>query len=210
MRLALEADWEGYEDLRKACLEAPKYGNGDPFVDEILGDLYMTWCNGARKLTTIYGVQPRPTGISITAHVPGGKYTAATPDGRHAGDTLSDGTLSPAQGTDTSGPTAVFRSALAVKQDEFQAMLLNMKMHPTAMKSDSDKMKLAALVKTYLTGGGRQVQFNVVASETLIDAKKNPEAHKDLVVRVAGYSTYFTILTAGAQDEIIARTEHTL
>ena len=210
MRQALEADWEGYEDLRKACLEAPKYGNGDPFVDSILGDLYKTWCDGARKLTTIYGVQPRPTGISITAHVPGGKYTAATPDGRHAGDTLSDGTLSPAQGTDVNGPTAVFRSALAVKQDEFQAMLLNMKMHPTAVKTDEDKLKLAALVRTYLTGGGRQVQFNVVASETLIDAKKNPEAHKDLVVRVAGYSTYFTILTSGAQDEIIARTAHTL
>ena len=125
-------------------------------------------------------------------------------------ETLADGTLSPAQGTDVNGPTAVFRSALAVKQDEFQAMLLNMKMHPTAMKTDEDKLKLAALVRTYLTSGGRQVQFNVVASETLQDAKKNPEAHKDLVVRVAGYSTYFTILTPGAQDEIIARTAHTL
>ena len=162
------------------------------------------------KLTTIYGVPPKVTGISITANVPGGSYTCATPDGRCFGEPLADGTISPQQGTDVNGPTAVFRSGMAVNQDEFQATLLNMKMLPSSMETEIDRMKLANMVKTYLLNGGKQVQFNVVSNETLKKAQKSPKEYKDLVVRVAGYSTYFTILTPASQNEIISRSEQSL
>lgn len=207
---AIEADWEGYEEIQKMCADAPKYGNGIGYVDEIAGELYHFWAESALKLTTIYGVPPKVTGISITAHAPGGAYTCATPDGRHSGETLADGTMSPAQGTDLNGPTAVFRSAMKINQSEFQATLLNMKMHPSAMMTESDLMKMSALVKTYLLNGGKQVQFNVVSNETLRKAQANPKDYKDLVVRVAGYSTYFTILTPAVQEEIIKRSEQKL
>lgn len=207
---ALEADWEGFEDMRKLCEDAPKYGNGDQYVDEIAAELYHFWAENAKTLTTIYGVPPKVTGISITANIPGGSYTGATPDGRHYGEALADGTISPAQGTDVNGPTAVFRSGMAINQDEFQATLLNMKMLPSSMETESDRMKLATMVKTYLLNGGKQVQFNVVSNETLKKAQESPKEYKDLVVRVAGYSTYFTILTPGTQEDIIRRSEQTL
>ncbi len=203
---AIEANWEGYEDLRRQCQDAPKYGNNDASVDEIAADLYKFWSDSAKTFTGIYGEPPRPTGISITAHAPGGSYTCATPDGRKLGDILPDGVASPAQGTDTHGPLASLMSAMKIDQDPFNAMLLNMKMHPSAMKSEADRMKLASMVKTYLTNGGKHIQFNVVDNETLKAAQQEPEKYRDLVVRVAGYSTYFTLLTKPVQNEIIGRT----
>lgn len=207
---ALEADWQGYEELRKLCSEAPKYGNGDRYVDEIVADLYHFWCESAKKLTTIYGVPPKVTGISITANVPGGSYTMATPDGRVYGQPLADGTISPQQGTDVHGPTGVFRSGMVINQDEFQATLLNMKMLPSSMETEADRVKLVDMVKAYLMNGGKQVQFNVVSNETLQKAQETPDEYKDLVVRVAGYSTYFTILTKESQNEIISRSEQSM
>lgn len=203
---AIEANWEGYEDLRRQCQDAPKYGNNDASVDEIAADLYKFWSDSAKTFTGIYGEPPRPTGISITAHAPGGSYTCATPNGRKLGDILPDGVASPAQGTDTHGPLASLMSAMKIDQDPFNAMLLNMKMHPSAMKSEADRMKLASMVKTYLTNGGKHIQFNVVDNETLKAAQQEPEKYRDLVVRVAGYSTYFTLLTKPVQNEIIGRT----
>lgn len=207
---AIEADWEGYEDLQKACKDAPKFGNNDDFVDSIAADLYKFWADSCKTFTGIYGAPPRPTGISITSHAPGGAYTCATPDGRHAGETLPDGVVSPAQGSDTNGPTASLMSAMKIDQDAFNAMLLNMKVHPTALKTDEDCRKLASMVKTYLLNGGKHIQFNVVDNDTLLSAQKTPENYKDLIVRVAGYSTYFTILTKPVQDEIIKRTSNVL
>lgn len=207
---ALEANWEGYDQLHKLCLEAPKFGNCDDRVDNIAADLYQFWADSCKTFTTVYGVPPRPTGISITAHAPGGSYTCATPDGRYSGETLPDGVVSPAQGTDVNGPTASLSSAMKINQDPFNAMLLNMKMHPTALASEADLAKLGALVKTYLTHGGKHIQFNVVDNKTLLKAQEKPQDYQDLVVRVAGYSTYFTLLTRAVQDEIIKRTENKL
>jgi len=207
---AVEANWEGYEDIRKLCQDAPKFGNGMELVDDIAADLYKFWVDSANTFTTIYGVPPRPTGISITAHAPGGSYTCATPDGRKYGDTLPDGVASPAQGTDKNGPTVSLSSAMKINQDPFNAMLLNMKIHPSALNTEDDLMKLAALVKTYLTNGGKHIQFNVVDNQTLKKAQEKPEEYRDLIVRVAGYSTYFTLLTNPVQNEIIARTENRL
>jgi pyruvate formate-lyase/glycerol dehydratase family glycyl radical enzyme len=207
LKRALSADWHGFESLRKMCLDAPKYGNGDPYVDAIAADLYAFWIATAEKLPTAFGSVHKATAISITSHQPGGALTGATPDGRHAHEICADGTVSPMQGRDTHGPTAVMRSALRIDQDPYQATLMNMKFHPTTLESDEDLRKLSALIKTYLNHGGKHVQFNVVSGEMLLEAQRNPEQHRDLVVRVAGYSAYFTQLNSAIQDEVIARTE---
>jgi formate C-acetyltransferase len=114
------------------------------------------------------------------------------------------------QGRDTHGPTAVMRSALRIDQDPYQATLMNMKFHPTALQSEEDLRKLSAMTKTYLIHGGKHVQFNVVSREMLLEAQQNPAQYRDLVVRVAGYSAYFTQLNTAMQDEVIARTELSL
>jgi len=208
LHAALAANWEGYEEIRKMCLEAPKFGNGDPYVDSIARELYQFWADTAITFRSIYGATVKPTAISITAHAPGGAMTGATPDGRFAGEPLADGSLSPVQGTDLNGPTGVIRSAMAIDQIPYQATLLNMKFHPSALQSTEDLRKLSSLIKTYFKNGGKHIQFNVVDRETLLQAQQNPEKYRDLIVRVAGYSTYFTILDKAVQDEIISRTEH--
>ena len=212
LKAALQANWQGngHAEIRKMCLSAPKYGNGDPYVDNIAAELYKFWADTAITFPTIWGGTTKPTGISITAHAPGGALTGATPDGRYAGETLADGTMSPAQGRDTRGPTAVLRSAMTVDQVPFQATLLNMKFHPSALKSTEDLRKLSSLIKTYFSFGGKHVQFNVIHRETLLDAQKHPERYRDLIIRVAGYSAYFVQLTKSVQDEIIARTQYEL
>ena len=160
----------------------------------------------ADTLPNIHGKPTIATGISITSHQPGGQLTGATPDGRKAGTILADGTTSPMHGMDTCGPTAVFKSAMKINQDPMQATLLNMKFHPTALKTPADLMKLGAMIKAYLTNGGKQVQFNVVDQETLKKAQENPAEYRDLVVRVAGYSTYFVTLSKPMQEEVMERT----
>ena len=210
LKRALDLDWQGCESIHKMCLEAPKYGNGDSYADEIAADLYEFWTVTANELPTAYGSMHKASAISITSHQPGGALTGATPDGRHAHETCADGTVSPMQGRDTHGPTAVMRSALRIDQDAYQATLMNMKFHPSALRSDEDLQKLSALIKTYLKHGGKHVQFNVVSKEMLLKARQNPAQYRDLVVRVAGYSAYFTQLNDAVQDEVIARTELSL
>ncbi len=210
LKAALDADWKGngYEKIREMCLKAPKYGNGNEYVDSVAKELYKFWADTAITFPTAWGGTTKPTGISITAHVPGGALTGATPDGRFAGETLCDGTISPAQGKDLNGPTAVIRSAMTIDQIPFQATLLNMKFHPSALKTDEDMRKLSMLIRTYFSQGGKHVQFNVVNKDMLIESQKHPEKHRDLIVRVAGYSAYFVTLGKPVQDEIICRTEH--
>jgi formate C-acetyltransferase len=210
LKAALDANWEGESNarIRKMCLEAPKYGNGDIYVDEIAAELFQFWADTAATFPTSWGGTTKPTGISITAHAPGGAMTGATPDGRFAGETLADGSLSPAQGKDTQGPTAVLRSAMTVNQNPFQATLLNMKFDPSTFKTREDLRKLSILIRTYFSQGGKHVQFNVVDKDTLLDSQKQPEKHRDLIVRVAGYSAYFVNLGRPVQDEIIKRTDY--
>ncbi len=209
LKYALDSNWSGEKSsaFKKMCQAAPKYGNGDPYVDSIAAELYRFWAETAVTFESIWGGNIKPTGISITAHAPGGALTGATPDGRCAGETLADGTMSPAQSRDTHGPTAVLRSALAIDQSSYQATLLNMKFHPSALASSADLMKLSQLIRVYFSRGGKHVQFNVVDRQTLIEAQEHPESHRDLIIRVAGYSAYFVQLTKAVQDEIIQRTE---
>ena len=210
LKAAIDANWEGEHNfrIRKMCLEAPKYGNGDIYVDAIAAELFQFWADTAALFPTAWGGTTKPTGISITAHAPGGAMTGATPDGRFAGETLADGSVSPGQGRDTQGPTAVLRSAMTVNQRPFQATLLNMKFDPSAFKTPEDLRKLSILMRTYFSQGGKHVQFNVVDKETLLDSQKQPEKHRDLIVRVAGYSAYFVNLGKPVQNEIIKRTDY--
>ena len=207
MLAALKANWVGYEDVRRMCLSAPKYGNGDAACKEMGKKVWHDFSEIVKEFRTVYGTTLIPTATSITAHAPGGAQTGATPDGRMAGETLADGSTSPVQGSDTNGPLAVFSDAMAIDQSEYMATLMNLKFSPNTLKTDSDLDKLGAATKAYLNGGGKQVQFNVVNAETLKSAKNDPAAYKDLVVRVAGYSSYFTVLTPRVQDEIIERNE---
>jgi formate C-acetyltransferase len=208
LKAALDANWEGESNsrIRKMCLGVPKYGNGDIYVDAIAAELFQFWADTAASFPTAWGGTTKATAISITAHAPGGAMTGATPDGRFAGETLADGSLS--QGRDTQGPTAVLRSAMTVNQDPFQATLLNMKFDPSTFKTPEDLRKLSILMRTYFSQGGKHVQFNVVDRDTLLDSQKQPEKHGNLIVRVAGYSAYFVNLGKPVQDEIIRRTEY--
>jgi pyruvate formate-lyase/glycerol dehydratase family glycyl radical enzyme len=210
LKAALDANWQGngYDEIRKMCLAAPKYGNDDDYVDLIAKELYQWWDDICGSLDYFLGGKFSSAGVSIGAHQPGGELTNATPDGRYAGEILADGTTSPVQGRDTHGPTAVIKSAAKIDQVPWRSLLMNMKFHPSTLKSTEDLSKLSNLIKTYFALGGKHVQFNVVNRETLLDAQKQPEKHRDLVVRVAGYSAYFVQLNKAVQDEIIARMEH--
>lgn len=203
---ALDADWEGYEMMRSDFLKAPKYGNNDDLPEQTAAEVYSFFAKCLADIPHAYGGHVIATAISITAHQPGGQAVGATPDGRKAGTILADGSMSPMQGMDRNGPLAVLQSAMKVNQDEYQATLMNMKFHPSAMKTDDDLYKLAGAIKTYLLNGGKHVQFNVVDSKMLREAQKDPESYQDIVVRVAGYSAYFNALSKGIQDEIIERT----
>jgi len=209
LKKALDANWEGYESLRETCLNLPHYGNGIPEVDEIVAAVYKYYQQEVGKHPTTYGGYARTNMISVSAHAPGGELTGATPDGRKKGEILADANLSPIQGTDKNGPLAVFRSAMTVDQRDFQAFLMNMKFHPSALQTQDDYDKLITAIKVYFNGGGKMIQFNVVSQEVLQEAKKSPDAYKDLMVRIAGYSAYFVQLTPVVQDDIIRRTSHT-
>ena len=207
---ALDADWEGYEDMRREFRAVPKYGNAVREVDEMVAEVYRFHADTCLSLPCVYGDTLKPNAISISAHQPGGALTGATPDGRKGGEILADASLSPDHGQDTHGPLAVFRSAMTVDQDAYQGTLMNMKFHPSAMGTRADLEKLASMIRTYLTHGGKHVQFNVVDRAEMEDAKVRPEEHPELVVRVAGYSAYFTRLPESIQDEVIERTSQNL
>lgn len=207
---ALDADWQGYEEMRRDFAAQPKYGNNIAEVDEMVARMYRLHAETCMSLPCVYGDTLKPNAISISAHQPGGAVTGATPDGRKGGEILADASLSPDHGTDTHGPIAVFQSAMRVQQDAYQGTLMNMKFHPSALKTEEDCIKLAGMIRTYLTHGGKHIQFNVVNREEMVDAKVHPEKHAELIVRVAGYSAYFTRLTPGIQDEVIERMDHDL
>jgi len=207
---ALAANFEGeeHQKVRRLLLAAPKYGNDDDYVDLIARDIYTML---DRTLSTIdgpFGTKYVCSPHSVASHGPMGKIVGALPSGRSAWVALADGNMSPCQGMDKKGPTAVIRSAGKIDQIPLQGTLFNQKFHPNALKTKDDLRKFTALIKTYLIDyGGKHVQFNVVDRKTLLAAQAHPEDYKSLVVRVAGYSALWVELTRIVQDEIIARTE---
>lgn len=211
LKQAMAANWEGYENIRKMCLRAPKYGNDIDYVDSIASDLYKFLIEEEAKYCTFgrpeHGKIRGIGGASISSMFAGGTIVGATPDGRVAGTTLADGTVSPAQGQDTHGPTAMLRSAVKIDQASCASTLLNVKLHPSSLSNREDLKKLGSLVKTYSHMGGKWIQFNVVENKQLLEAQKFPERYRDLIVRVAGYSAYFVDLNKGVQDDVIKRME---
>ena len=211
LKEAMGRDWEGHESLRKQCLQAPKYGNDIDEIDLLVRDLYAFLIDEEERYTTpgrpICGKNKGLGGASISSMFAGGTIIGATPDGRYAGTTLSDGTASPSQGQDTKGPTAMLRSAAKLDQAACSSTLLNMKLHPSSLNGREDLKKLGSLIKTYGEMGGKWIQFNVVGNEQLLEAQRKPENYRDLIVRVAGYSAYFIDLSKGVQDDIIRRQE---
>jgi formate C-acetyltransferase len=214
LKQALAVNWEGHEDVRKMCLQAPKYGNDIDYVDSIARDLYKYIIDEETKYHTygrpVHGKIKGIGGASISSMFAGGTIIGATPDGRFAGTTLSDGTVSPAQGRDTNGPTSMLKSAAKIEQALCSSTLLNIKLHPSSLTNEEDLKKLGYLIQTYADMGGKWVQFNVVGNEQLLDAQKFPDNYRDLIVRVAGYSAYFVDLSKGVQDDIVRRMEVTI
>jgi pyruvate-formate lyase len=167
-------------------------------------DLYYNAVNGRPNAR---GGTHRINMLPTTCHVYFGSVIGALPDGRHAGEPLSEG-ISPAQGSDRHGPTSVIKSAAKMDQLRTGGTLLNMKFLPSVLKDEDGITKLSHLVRTYFRMDGHHVQFNVVDAAALREAQQHPEQHRDLIVRVAGYSDYFCDLSRELQDEIIARTAH--
>jgi len=204
----LDRNFEGDEPLRQRLVNrAPKYGNDDDAADELMVRVFDTLVAAVDGRPTVRGGHYRVEMLPTTSHVYFGSVTGAMPDGRRAGVPLSEG-ISPVQGADRRGPTAVFRSAAKMDHVKTGGTLLNMKFAPSLLEGDAGIGGLARLVRSYFKLDGHHVQFNVVDAATLRAAQADPAAHRDLIVRVAGYSDYFCDLSPELQDEIIARTEH--
>lgn len=202
------AKHEKYAQIHKDILEAPKFGNDDDYVDKIFVDLWHDYDSVTASETTYLGYRWLTAALSISAHGPHGRVTGATPDGRLAGVTLCDGILSASPGTDTNGPIALIKSGVKLDPTTFRSVQLNMKFHPNAIRGEEGSRNFVDFIKSYFAMGGYHVQFNIVDSNMLRDAQKKPENYRDLMVRVAGFSSYWCELGKPIQDEVIARTEY--
>ncbi|SDE57263.1 glycyl radical protein [Sporomusa acidovorans] len=201
------ANWENNEPMRQNIINnAPKYGNDDDYVDELARwclSVYTNYTNSKKgvRCNFLAGLFP------VSAHIGMGANTYATPDGRKKGLPLSDG-ISPSQGLDKNGPASILKSTSRIDQmSALNGTLLNMKFHPSSLQGENGIQKLKQLVQTYFDMGGMHIQYNVVTSDTLRAAQKNPEEYKDLVIRIAGFSAYFVQLYKELQDDLIRRTD---
>nr|WP_126809234.1 glycyl radical protein [Vagococcus elongatus] len=217
---ALMTDYasERSKEIQQMIIEdVPKYGNDDDYVDQLVTGAYDSYIEEVKKYpNTRFGRGPiggkRYSGTSsISANVGQGKGTMATPDGRNAWVPLAEG-CSPSHNMDKNGPTSVLKSVSKLRTEEIiGGVLLNQKVNPQTLAKEEDKQKLIMLLRAFFNKlHGYHIQYNVVSRETLIDAQKHPEKHRDLIVRVAGYSAFFNVLSKATQDDIIERTEHVL
>ena len=208
---ACKANFEGkHEIIRQILLnKTPKYGNDDDYADSIANKLVETYFKVLDGRPNTRGGKYRINLLPTTVHIYFGKLCGATPNGRKAGEPLSEG-VSPSQGADKQGPTAVIKSVTKWDHTKTGGTLLNMKFSPQVLKTEEDLKKMVQLIRTLFKLGGHHVQFNIVDVETLRDAQDRPEKYRNLLVRVAGYSDYFVGLHKELQDEIMSRTEHGL
>jgi len=206
---ALKENWNGKETLRQLCIQGPKFGNDDDYVDEIARKMYHGISAIALKYQNIFGFSYNFDGTSSSMYYGYSGLTWATPDGRKDGENFADGTLSPLPGTDTLGPTAVLKSASKIDPLLSPHHLLNQKFQPQYLNGENKELFYSYL-KTWADLGIYHIQFNVVDRETLLDAQKHPDKYADLIVRVAGYSAYFNDLDKALQDDIIRRTEQSI
>lgn len=205
---AMERNFEGEEKMRQFILNrTPFFGNDDDYADDIAVRVYNDLVKAIEGRPNTRGGRTYLNMLSTTCHNYFGSVCQATPNGRFAWFAISDGT-SPSQGADSQGPTSVIKSLGKLDQTKSGGTLLNVRFVPSLLKRDEDLCKLASLIRTYFSMGGHHIQFNIVDTDTLLDAQQNPDNYKDLLVRVAGYSDYFNDMTAQLQNEIIARTEN--
>jgi len=204
----LDTDFNEQEVLRQKLLNRlPKYGNDDDQADDLMLRVFNACFEEVDGRPDARGGRYRVELLPTTCHVYFGSVVGATADGRKAGLPLSEG-ISPVQGADRHGPTAVMRSASKMDHVKTGGTLLNLKFSPDLVSTDDGLDKWAALVRGYFRMDGHHVQFNVVTAEALRTAQARPGEHRDLIVRVAGYSDYFCDLSSELQNEIITRTEH--
>lgn len=205
---ALTADWEGYEELRKKAREVPKYGNDDDYVDEIAIKMANWYYQEIHQYKDVFGSPFNTAFMGISNYIPMGRVLAATPCGRKNGEPSSEG-VSPYVGSDKSTPLAAMRSAAKVNQEIHSGgTLLNLRLNHELVATRRGQANLGAMIQAFFALGAFHVQFNTLSSEVLRRAQEKPEDYKDLLVRVAGYSTQFVNLSKSMQDAIIARTEH--
>jgi len=197
-----------WDELHFLALQAPKYGNDDPAADDILLRWENFFCPDCRRYESLYGFPMYPCQISVSTHGAMGSATIATPDGRLAGTTFADASLSAYPGTDRQGPYALLNSASIWDHSMSQNSQLNLKLHPSAIHGLEGSRKLLDLTRAYMRRGGFHIQYNVVDSKLLRDAQAHPENYRDLMVRVAGFTQYWVEIGKPVQDEIIARTEY--
>ncbi len=204
----LAVDFVGKESFRYDLLhDTPKYGNDDDYADDILRMVFEYYFSAVDGRSSPRGATYRINLLPTTSHIYFGKMTGASPDGRKSGEPLSEG-ISPVQGADRFGPTAVLKSAAKIDHIRTGGTLLNQKFTPAFLDSAEGIDKITRLIRSYFKMDGHHIQFNVVTAETLRQAQQEPEKYRDLIVRVAGYSDYFNDLGKDLQDEIIRRTEH--
>ncbi len=205
---ALDANWEGFEQLRQMALKVPKYGNDIDYVDDIAIDMANYYYKEGHKYKDFNGNNFNTAFMGISNYLPTGKVVGATPCGRKAKEPLSEG-VSPFAGSDESTPLAAMRSAAKLNQDVHSGgTLLNLRLSQELVNTKRGQSNLGSMIQTFFALGAFHVQFNTISTETLRKAQEHPENYKDLLVRVAGYSTQFVNLSRSMQDAIIARTAH--
>lgn len=203
-----KANFAGREDVLHMISGVPKFGNGNDYVDSIVNDVLSYCADSAERFPGYMGARSTVAAATITANIPHGKVVGAQPDGRLAGTPLADGGISPHQGRNTNGITATLRSVGGLCHDKLgNGSVLNIRIDPEILKGESELRRLAQLIKGFHAMGGYLVQFNIVSTETLRAAQRDPMQYKDLIVRVATYSAYFIELSRELQDDIIARLE---
>jgi pyruvate formate-lyase/glycerol dehydratase family glycyl radical enzyme len=203
---ALNADFEGYDRIKQLCIDAPKYGNDEDTTNDIAGEMFTFIADEIESYRSKFGTMT-PGILPVSGNTPFGLEVGALPSGRNAWKPLADG-VSPNGGTDINGPGAVLKSVSHLPHDRFvQGTLLNLKVEPEMLNSENGIQQMMALLKSMCSLGIFHVQFNVIDKNTLLAAQKNPEEYKGLLIRVAGYTAYFTELGQDVQNEIIARTE---
>jgi formate C-acetyltransferase len=208
---AMMANWEGYEDLQKTILrDVPHYGNDDPYADEEMAWISNTYIDVCDQIYSTHTKHYKPGMYSAAAHIGHGQRSWASPDGRNTGEPLANA-ASAGQGREQHGPIALLNSATNINQGCVQnGMCVNIKFHPTALQGEGGRTKVAQMTQTYFDRGGAELQFNIVSTDTMKAAQKEPDKYKDLVVRIAGYSAYFTELPLPMQNDLIARDEHVI
>lgn len=203
-----DSDDRKWDKLHFRLLQAPKYGNDDPYADDILREWEEYFCEDCKNYTSLYAHPMYPCQISVSTHGAMGSACRATPDGRLSGTTFADASLSAYPGTDRNGPFALMNSATVWDHSNSQNSQLNIKIHPSAIRGHEGGRKLLDLTRAYMRKGGFHVQYNVVDTKMLREAQARPEEFRDLMVRVAGFTQYWVEIGKSVQDELIARTEY--